>query len=206
MAAYGPRIFGKRLIHMPPFVSRKEKVLSLASMFLFARGMMVYSIFVTLKWTMVWFYIGTAIYLLGLIMHTVAMINFAHTSPDHPVVKGVYRLSRHPMQLVSIAMWMGVGIATASWVILAACGVQLFLSRPFLIAQERYCLDRYGDLYREYMRRTPRYFFIRFCLQNNGRLSAWKRASHFDTLSDEEIARMEQSVQSAYGKTATRDG
>jgi hypothetical protein len=40
--------------------------------------------------------------------------------------------------------------------------------------------------------------FIRFCLQNNGRLSARKRNSHFDTLSNEEIARMEQAVQSAY--------
>ena len=40
--------------------------------------------------------------------------------------------------------------------------------------------------------------FIRFCLQNNGRLSAQKRASHFDSLSDEEISRMEQAVQSAY--------
>jgi Fic family protein len=48
--------------------------------------------------------------------------------------------------------------------------------------------------------------FIRFCLQNNGRLSAQKRASHFDTLSDEEIARMEQSVRSAYGNTAARNG
>ena len=43
--------------------------------------------------------------------------------------------------------------------------------------------------------------FIRFCLQNNGRLSARKRASRFDNLSDEEIARMEQAVQSAYGNT-----
>jgi protein-S-isoprenylcysteine O-methyltransferase Ste14 len=160
IAAYGPRIYGKRLTHMPPFTSRQKKILSLASMFLFARGMMVYSIFVPLKWTTVWFCIGTAIFLLGLIIHTVAMINFANTSPDHPVVKGVYRLSRHPMQLISIAMWLGVGIATASWVILVACGVQLFLARPFLIAQERYCLDTYGELYREYMQRTSRYFFV----------------------------------------------
>ena len=41
--------------------------------------------------------------------------------------------------------------------------------------------------------------FIRFCLQNNGRLSARKRVSHFDSLSEDEIARMEQAVQSAYG-------
>ena len=45
--------------------------------------------------------------------------------------------------------------------------------------------------------------FIRFCLQNNGRLSARKRASHFDSLSDEEIASLEQTVLSAYLPAAT---
>jgi len=47
--------------------------------------------------------------------------------------------------------------------------------------------------------------FIRFCLQNNGRISAKKRAHHFDTLSDEEIVRMEQSVQFACRNTAISD-
>ena len=40
--------------------------------------------------------------------------------------------------------------------------------------------------------------FIRFCLQNDGRLSARKRASQFDSLSNQEIASMEHAVQSAY--------
>ena len=44
--------------------------------------------------------------------------------------------------------------------------------------------------------------FIRTCLQNNGRLSARKRASHFEVLSDQEIARMEEAIHSAYGDTA----
>ena len=44
--------------------------------------------------------------------------------------------------------------------------------------------------------------FIRFCLQNNGRISARKRANKFDYLSDEEIARMEQAVQVFYKDTA----
>ncbi len=42
--------------------------------------------------------------------------------------------------------------------------------------------------------------FIRFCLQNNGRLSARKRGSHFDFLSDDEVARMEQAIQATYGR------
>jgi len=45
--------------------------------------------------------------------------------------------------------------------------------------------------------------FIRFCLQNHGQLSASKRASHFEALTEEEIARMEQAVQAAYGKDAS---
>jgi len=47
--------------------------------------------------------------------------------------------------------------------------------------------------------------FIRFCLQNNGRLSARKRASYFGSLSKEEIARMEQAIQSAYGSNTSDD-
>jgi hypothetical protein len=40
--------------------------------------------------------------------------------------------------------------------------------------------------------------FIRFCLQHNGRLSARKRSSHFDNLTDDEIRRMEDAVRAAY--------
>ena len=41
--------------------------------------------------------------------------------------------------------------------------------------------------------------FIRFCLQNNGRLSARKRSGQFEVLNDEEIAEMEKAIQTAYG-------
>ena len=41
--------------------------------------------------------------------------------------------------------------------------------------------------------------FIRFCLQNNGRLSRRKRASYFDVLTDDEIQQMEEAVRAGYG-------
>lgn len=47
--------------------------------------------------------------------------------------------------------------------------------------------------------------FIRVCLQNNSRLAARKRASHFGFLSDQEVARMEDAVQSAYGGGSAAD-
>jgi Fic family protein len=39
--------------------------------------------------------------------------------------------------------------------------------------------------------------FIRFCLQNNGRLSARKRTRHFEFLSDVEVTRIEDAIRSA---------
>ncbi len=45
--------------------------------------------------------------------------------------------------------------------------------------------------------------FIRFCLQNNGRLSAGRRNDHFDFLTNDEIDRMELALQAAYGDQTT---
>jgi hypothetical protein len=42
--------------------------------------------------------------------------------------------------------------------------------------------------------------FIRLCLQNEGKLSSARRKSHFASLSDDEIARMEAAVRANYCK------
>jgi Fic family protein len=42
--------------------------------------------------------------------------------------------------------------------------------------------------------------FIQFCLQNNGRLSAKKRESHFGFLTDDELVGMERAVREGYGR------
>lgn len=41
--------------------------------------------------------------------------------------------------------------------------------------------------------------FIRFCLQNQGKLSAAKRGTHFGFLSDEEVGKLERAVRKAVG-------
>ncbi len=42
--------------------------------------------------------------------------------------------------------------------------------------------------------------FIQLCLQNNGNLSTRKRSAHFDFLTDEELATMEQAVKAGYNR------
>lgn len=42
--------------------------------------------------------------------------------------------------------------------------------------------------------------FILLCLQNNGNLSARKRSTHFDFLTDKELVAMEQAVRKGYNR------
>lgn len=159
VAIYG-REFAKRFFHFPKSESIKHKIPSILGAALFGRAIMVYSIFVPLKLNTPLLWIGVFIFVIGALLTAIAMINFATTSQDHPVRKGMYRFSRNPIQVLAIIMWIGVGIATASWIIFGACLLLAVVSYPSILAQERYCLETYGDAYREYMKSTPRYLLF----------------------------------------------
>ena len=118
----------------------------------------IYSIFVPLKLGTPWFYVGLPIYLVGLIFAALATLTFAKTSSDKPNTEGIYRISRHPMYLGFVLIYLGVGIASASWVYLLVLLMVLGMYIPVLaIPEERLCLEKFGDAYREYMNRTPRW-------------------------------------------------
>jgi len=117
----------------------------------------IYSVFLPLRLVTAWFYIGLPVYLVGLIMYAIVMVNFATTPPDEPVIKGLYRYSRHPQYLTQSLMFIGIGIASASWVFLLFQIITMILINILAIPEERFCLDKYGDAYREYLNRTPRW-------------------------------------------------
>jgi len=136
--------------------SRQYRVVSYASMVVDTMAV-AYSIFLPLKLGTIWFYAGLAIFLIGLGVLTAATVNFATTPMDVPVTKGIYHYSRHPLYLASLLIYFSVGIASSSWVFLLVLVVQSVSIRIAAIEEERFCLEKYGDAYREYMDRTPRW-------------------------------------------------
>ena len=120
----------------------------------------IYSISVPLKLGTAWFYAGLPIYLVGLISYAMVWVGFATTPPDKLIAKGIYRYSRNPMQLSQVIIFLGVGIATASWVFLLLSAACMIMPLLWVGAEERHCLKFYGDAYREYMNRTPRWLGI----------------------------------------------
>ena len=133
----------------------KTQKYAIDSMYIIYLLSIIYSIFVPLKLGTLWFYAGLPIYLFGLISYVMVWVSFATTPPDKLITKGVYRYSRNLMQLSQVIIYLGVGIATASWVFVLLAVVYTILPILWVDAEERHCLKYYGDAYREYMDKTP---------------------------------------------------
>jgi protein-S-isoprenylcysteine O-methyltransferase Ste14 len=122
--------------------------------------LMILSIFLPLKLGTVWFYAGLSIYLLGLIIITITIVNVASTPLGKPFTKGAYRYSRNPGYLSQIIVFIGVGIVSASWLYLLLSAILIILTYLFIGIEERVTLDKLDESYREYMERTPRWLGI----------------------------------------------
>jgi protein-S-isoprenylcysteine O-methyltransferase Ste14 len=116
-----------------------------------------YSIFLPLRLGTIWFYVGLPLTALGVAAYAIAWVNFVTTSVGKPVTKGLYRYSRHPMEVTTFVTLLGLSIATSSWFLLLLSSILTVLSCLSAISRERFLLGKYGDSYQEYANRTPRW-------------------------------------------------
>jgi len=123
-------------------------------------ALVVFSVFLPLKLDTVWFYIGLFIYLPGVIFDFMAGVGWATNPLDKPITRGVYRISRNPMDFGNFLAIIGIGIACASWIFLLLGIVIITLMNMQVVNEERFCLKKFGNAYREYMERTPRWIGI----------------------------------------------
>jgi protein-S-isoprenylcysteine O-methyltransferase Ste14 len=118
---------------------------------------LIFSIVLPINLGTWWFYSGLPIYLAGLAMVLMFSISFATAPLGEPLVKGVYAISRHPGYLGFFLAYAGIGIACASWIFLL-CALVWIVSWQFgVVEEERVLLEKYGEAYRQYMNRTPRW-------------------------------------------------
>jgi protein-S-isoprenylcysteine O-methyltransferase Ste14 len=133
-----------------------EKISNTLSMILLIVAFIL-SIFIPLQLNASWFYIGLLIFLFGLIIDLMALYTFRKVKPDGPFTTGPYRYSRHPVYFGFFLIYISISLMSLSWIFLV---FTIIFGMHFLIvapAEERYCLQRYGEVYKEYMERTPRY-------------------------------------------------
>ena len=140
-------------------LTRKENII-MNAVFLPMIVSFVYAVFLPLQLGTIWLYSGLLIFLFGMVFTIVAVLNFASSPKDEVITKGLYRFSRNPMYIGLLLLQIGLGIACSSWLYLLLTLVLMILLNAVLASEERYCLYRYGDDYRKYMSRTPRWIGI----------------------------------------------
>lgn len=153
-------VAGKRIrkrSHVPEDARRSnfEKYISIVGNLVWLTAL-VYSVFLPFQPGTIWFYTGLFLFVIGLIIMTIATFNFISTPVDQLITKGVYRFSRHPMYLATFFICLGAGIAAISWLFILLSLIMIYCFYQEALIEERYCLKNYSN-YREYMNKVPRW-------------------------------------------------
>jgi len=112
------------------------------------------------------YYIGFALFIIGLVLQGVAEATLGKyylpsigTVEGQKIVKdGIYKYIRHPGYLGEIIIFFGLGFVTYSLLgILGAFIVSLMVYVGEVIPEEKYMLEKFGKEYEEYMKETFRF-------------------------------------------------
>jgi len=139
--------------------SKKQRVFTIIGK-VFSLACLILIVLTPLKINLNAFIVGIILYATGLAGLVVAMLNFKDTPLDQPVMKGVYKISRHPQIAALSVIFLGICLAIGSWMALFTLVMSRLLQHFGILAEEEVCLRRYGESYRAYMERVPRYFLF----------------------------------------------
>ena len=137
-------------------VSEKEKRVNLIATVIYYL-LIVLSVFLPLRFGTAWFYCGIAAWFVGMTVLILSIVSVAKTPTGRVFTTGPYRFSRHPLYLALSAVFIGAGLASASWLFLLLAGLYSVLLMIHVDSEEQECLALFGDTYRNYARRTPRW-------------------------------------------------
>ena len=136
-----------------------EKALYLCS-FLITLTLCGFSLYLPLWGGTSWFTYGMIASLVGLAGYVVSQIHFYFRKPGHLMIGGLYRFSRNPKEVFGLIFWAGVGVATVSRMLFWLLILMLLVRYLVIRYEERQCLKRYGETYKQYMERTPQYLLF----------------------------------------------
>jgi protein-S-isoprenylcysteine O-methyltransferase Ste14 len=155
-----PKNIGERTSHAPEILQNRQDLIMAWFTQGFWVGATLYSIFLPFRVGTAWFWVGLVFFAVGLAFLVLASLAVARTPVGRPFASSVYRLSRHPMYLSMLIVYLGVSIAAASWLFFLVTIITFFLQRYQAMKEERFCCRYLGNAYIDYMDRTPRWIGV----------------------------------------------
>lgn len=147
----------RRAAYFPPVIGNEKQAywiyqISNIALFLY---LCFLNVFIQDTWQ---FYCGTTCYLLGLFLCAISLINFAKPTGIGFNNAGLYRFSRNPMYISYFICFLGCALLTQSILLWAIVIVFIVSSHWIILSEERWCIERFKDDYKQYMKTVSRYF------------------------------------------------
>lgn len=119
---------------------------------------LLYPPFLSIKVGTAWFWTGLPLFLLGMVLLILSIVDFAKAPAGELIRNGIYRYSRNPMYLAYAFIYTSIGILTASWLYLLITAVRQYTEYIIILSEERWCLEQFGEKFQDYMDTTHRYW------------------------------------------------
>jgi len=152
-----PKAIG-RLMDMS-WYSKSDKIASYTTLIIMII-LMALSAGIPLHVDSLWFYPGISLFIFGIIFNLIALYNYGTTPANKAIVTGMYKISRNPLYLSWTIVLIGMTIASQSWLFFILSITYHIPNHYLILAEERYCIETYGQTYEDYKAKVPRYFLF----------------------------------------------
>ena len=95
--------------------------------------------------------------ILGICLCAVTVICFSFPDDMGMNRNGIYKFSRNPMYVAYFICFAGMAVLTRSLVLLAVVMVFQVSAHWIILAEERWCMEKFGTAYGQYMKEVRRY-------------------------------------------------
>jgi protein-S-isoprenylcysteine O-methyltransferase Ste14 len=106
------------------------------------------------------FYLGTAVYAMGYAVVMISLNDYKRAMADDVVTAGLYRYSRNPQWVGLVGVFVGTVLAVGGGLHLVLVLTLVAAYHFQILLEEDICMAAYGERYRHYMSRVPRYLFL----------------------------------------------
>ena len=121
-------------------------------------GIILYPFFLSVKIDFSWqFFLGLISYFVGLCLCVITIVNFSHPDNMGLNTNGIYKFSRNPMYIAYFICFVGMSLLTQSMVLFGIIVIFQISTHWIILAEERWCLEKFGTTYKQYMKKVRRY-------------------------------------------------
>lgn len=147
-----------RLVDRTHF-TKKQKVYLIISK-IFALTLIILIFLTPLSLNSPEFYIGLTVFIFGIVCLIYAFVSYVKTPLNEPVTTGMYKISRHPQDTMISISFIGICLCIGSLGALLILFISKIIKHFSVLAEEEACVELYGESYKEYMEKIPRYFIF----------------------------------------------